>query len=242
MGALLTVPSGLDIESVADGYEADISANLVYANFFNASAKLKRNLVDGGSLATVVGAPPVAGEFAEVGQSNYINTNIPSPAGDFTLILAAKPTDNDQTGWHISSRNAAEETGIWLYRADFAPDRLTAGAYTDNGGVIASDTLVGPTGVLTEGVPFCAALRYNATTRVRRLTMLTAGSETTDTLAYAMPVSADNLLIGRSIDGTSSGGTGVAAAFIYDAELDDTDLATQYAQIKAAMAVVGITV
>ncbi|WP_158972018.1 CAP domain-containing protein [Chachezhania sediminis] len=242
MGALLTIPAGLNIEAVADGYEAAVATGLVYANFFNTTANLQRNLADGGDPGTSFGTPVVDAEFAEVGEDDYIDTGIPSPTGDFTWIVVANTTDNDQTSWLINSRNAAADTGHWLYRAQFAPDRLTAGGYFDVSGVPTADTLTSPIGILTEGVPFCVALRYNATSGLRKIDALTAGEATSDTVADPPEASSDTILIGRTVDDISSGGSGIAAVFLYDRSLSDSELAVQYAQIKAAMAVVGVTV
>lgn len=239
MGAKLTVPTILDLGDSADGYLLDVAGSETYLNFFSATDVLARNLVDGGPTPLATGTPTISGELVQFGLARgaYVNTGVAQPTGDFTIIAVAKST-NAGRGMIVSNWESTAKGGL-IFGFGVAGASLTLQSTISNSGTLSQDAAEAPLGVSVGGT-YCVAARYNSTTRLKTLNNLTAGLSTTHTAAYPMLAETTNkLLIGKSFS-TFASEVDVGLVLIYNRLLSDTELAVEYAQIRAAFSARGI--
>lgn len=241
MGAKLTVPTILDLGDAADGYLLDVAGGEAYLNFFSATGVISRNLVEGGAVPLVTGTPTVSGELAQFGLARgaWVNTGVSQPTGNFTIIAVAKSVVADR-GMIVANWEGTAKGGL-LFQFGGAGASLMLQTTITNSGTLSQDAAEATLGVSVGGT-YCVAGRYNATTRLKTINNLTTGLSNTRTPAYPMLAEPQNkLLIGKSVSSYSSA-VDVGMVLIYDRLLSDVELAAQYAQIKAAFAVRGVTI
>ena len=241
MGTRININTGADFSDSADGYLLPVMDDLAYVNFFGSEAVFDRNLAENGLTPTVIGTPTYSGEFMTADGDNYINTRVPQPTGDYTLISVARTTVD---GNIFLLGNYSLSGAAWIYFNGSAAGtdlvRIDFGTTGDNGGSNVIDTLAGPN-VGTAGSAFFIAARYTAATRHKELDVPRLGSALSKTAPYTHVVSANRMLIGADVGETGAAG-GHAFAAIYTRRLTDDELEQTYQQIQSAMAAVGVTV
>lgn len=238
---LRQIIKGIDGSLQNIGYSAAVPNGLKFINFFGGDISQARNLASGGVASIVVGSPTV-GTMAEgilcTSHASYIQTAVPQ-SSRMTLMGVFTPT-SDSRAYAMSNANGARPIGLSVY------SEPSGAAGTQNlrvqiGGVLATGGTNGTAGAavsnaITNNVPFAfaATIDYSnlAATKVV-IKALKSGTGNTGTTAFsAIGTGASGMLIGSDLDSTTYAGTRIWAGAVWDRVLTDSEIATQYTQIK----------
>ena len=239
------------------GFEAPVSAGLLYFNFFGKdAATTKRNLA-GGLESTIVGSPSYTQTgtvFSSMaGANNHAVTGY-KQAKEMTFLFAAKLAEETQgfmAGTYRAPRQGDESVSGGGFYIGFTNEVASGGKMNPVFSLTRYNGTPGAAytpnrGFLTEGLPVNAFRAYAAklSDAAKKITFtdLTTGNTKEVSWAGVMDLNTANIAIGSSTTQDLRGAPEMGCAGFYDRVLSDDEIAKMYASIKAYFARLGIAV